>query len=210
MNFTQHTAAQGTPEWFMARAGRLTGSKAGDMMAKGAGKTRNKYLYQLLAERMTQAPTAGIRQTDAMKRGNDLEPMARMAYEARTGLIVRETGFLAHKDLMAGCSLDGDVDGFKRIIELKCPDSTTHLAYLLNPESLFSEYRWQVTHNLWLTGAEACDLMSFDDRFTDPEKQTVIVAIGRDRVDVAAYDAEARAFLKELDEMADRLMRAAA
>lgn len=206
MNFTEHTDPQGTPEWFAARAGRLTGSRAGDMMAKGQGKTRAKYLRQLLAERLTATPSAGIRQTDAMKRGMELEPLARMAYEARTGKIVRETGFLAHKELMAGCSLDGDVDGFRRIIELKCPDSTTHLEYLQNPESLFSEYRWQVTHNLWLTGAESCDLMSFDDRFVDTDMQAIIVHIPRSRVDLDAYDVEARAFLREIEELHSQLM----
>lgn len=201
MNFTEHKAPQGTQEWLAARAGRLTGSRSGDMMAKGAGKTRQKYLRQLLAERMTNTPAAGIKQTEAMRRGNELEPLARMAYEGITGKLVRETGFLAHNTMMAGCSLDGDVDNFRRIVEFKCPDSTTHLEYLQNPEALFSEYRWQVTHNLWLTGAESCDLMSFDDRFTDPEMQAVMIYIPRSRVDVAGYEVEAVAFLREIDDL---------
>lgn len=205
MKHTIIDVPQGTEEWFAARAGRLTGSRAGDMMAKGQGKTRARYLRQLAAERLTSLPAAPIRQTAAMQHGTETEPFARMAYELATGHDVRETGFLQADDIMAGCSLDGDVDGMAKIFEAKCPDTTTHLEYLLSPEALFAEYRWQVTHNLWVSGAASCDLVSYDPRILNPSKQLVIINIPRSRCPLTEYEAEALAFLKEVDELVKRI-----
>jgi hypothetical protein len=48
--------AQGSPEWFAARAGRVTASRIADLMAKtktGWGACRANYLAELVAERLT-------------------------------------------------------------------------------------------------------------------------------------------------------------
>ena len=41
---------QGTPEWFAARVGIPTASRFSDILAKGEGKTRGRYLRDLAAE----------------------------------------------------------------------------------------------------------------------------------------------------------------
>lgn len=192
---------QRTPEWFAARAGRLTGSAARDMMAKiksGEAAARRDLRTSLAIERLTGQPyeTDGFVSKE-MQRGIDLEPVARAMYEAETGNFVRSTGFIYAEDLMVGCSLDGDIRSFEGIIEIKCPKSATMINYHLN-NSLPAEYLWQVTHNLWVTGAEWCDFVAYDDRL--PEKLQFFRhrAFAKD-LDIPAYDVAARAFLTEVE-----------
>ena len=205
-------AEQRSVEWFEARLGRLTGSKAAAILAKGKGATesvqRRDYRLQLCCERMTGKPSDSPYTNADMQRGIDLEPFARAAYEAETAVFVRTTGFLCMVDHMAGCSLDGDIDNFKGIVEFKCPKTSTHLAYLRDPLTLASEYQGQVAHNLWVSDAEWCDLVSFDDRLPE-ELQLLVCRIKRSEVDVGRYEVEAMKFLTEVvDELEQiRLLR---
>src|SRR5271156_2469949 len=116
MKFTIIDAEQRSPEWFIARAGRVTGSKAQCVVALGKGGaeaiTKRDYRLQLACERLTGIPDQGAYVNAEMQRGIDLEPFALAAYEAATGDMVRKTGFLSHDELLVGCSLDGDIDGF--------------------------------------------------------------------------------------------------
>ena len=166
--FTIIDADQRSPEWFQARCGRLTGSKADVIFAKGKGGgeavTRRDYKLQLACERLTGAPQDDVYVNSAMQRGIDEEPAALAAYEVQTGNMVRKTGFLAHVIHLAGCSLDGSIDEFTGILELKNPKTATHLSYIRNPGTLAEAYHWQAQHNLWVTGAEWCDVVSFDSR----------------------------------------------
>lgn len=199
-NFTEDGSEQRSVEWYLARAGRLTGSRAADMLAtikSGEAAARRDYRVQLVCERLTSLPQDSGYINAEMQRGIDLEPMARGAYEAASGELVRQTGFLAHNTLMAGCSLDGDVDDYTGILELKCPKSATHLKYLRGQVAP-SEYMPQITHNLWLTGAQWCDFGSYDDRFPEPLR-LFIVRIHRKDIDIAAYEKAALAFLAEVD-----------
>ena len=56
----------------------------------------------------------------------------------------------------------------------------------------------QIIHNLWITGAQWCDFLSFDDRF-EPQMQTFLVRVTRSDVDIAAYEAAALKFLAEVE-----------
>jgi len=193
---------QRTDVWRQARAGRLGGSDAKAMLdvlkGGGEGAKRRDLRFRLAAERVTGRP-----QEEAMERGVELESMARAMYEALTGRMVAECGYLQHPTLMAGCSLDGMLDDYTGILELKCPKSATHVSYL-RARSLPFDYVGQVAHNLWISGAQWCDFMSFDDRLPD-RLQRVLIRVTRDEVDVAGYEAKARAFLAEVDTLVDEL-----
>lgn len=209
--FTAVVADQRSVEWYLARAGRLTGSRAGDMLAtikSGEAAARRDYRMQLVCERITSIPQENGYVNAEMQRGIDLEPAARAAYEAHTGELVRQTGFLSHNELMAGCSLDGDVNDYQGIVELKCPKSATHLRYLRGSVPP-SEYMPQITHNLWMTGAQWCDFGSYDDRFPDPLK-LFVVRVHRKDLDIAAYEAAALKFLAEAQDETDAVRRLAA
>lgn len=200
MSFTVVECAQGTPEWLASRCGRATGSRAADILAtikSGEAAARRDYRTQLVCERLTGQPGDDLFITADMRRGTLLEPMARGAYEAATGTIVRQTGFLAHDELMAGCSLDGDIGNFAGIVEFKVPKSATHLKYLL-AKTLPPEYEGQCRHNLWVSGADWIDFVSYDDRFP-LRLQLFRVRLFKEQAGLDGYESQVRQFLGEID-----------
>lgn len=200
MNFTICTDAQRSEAWFKARLGRVTGSRAADMLKmikSGESAARRDYRIQLACERLT-----GISQDDVfinkeMERGIALEPAAIGAYEARTGTLVRKTGFLSHNELMIGCSLDGDVADFNGILEVKAPKSSTHLAYLRG-RTLPEDYVAQVTHNVFVSGAQWASFVSYDDRFP-LHLQLFHVKVYREQLAIGAYESNLMRFLEEVE-----------
>jgi predicted phage-related endonuclease len=191
---------QRSDEWRTARAGRLTGSRAAEMLAKiktGEAAARRDLRMQLVCERLTGIPQDDDYVNREMQRGIDLEPEAYGEYEAVTGTLVERSGFITCDEIMAGCSLDGHVGDFDGIVEVKCPKSATHLRYLqggLVP----SEYLPQLRHNAWVTGAKWADFVSYDNRFPE-DLRFFRVRIGRDKLNIEAYEKEALAFLAEVD-----------
>lgn len=197
-------APQGSDQWKADRAGKATGSRAKDMLAtikSGEAAARRDYRTQLVTERLLRAPADDDFISGPMKWGIEQEPFARMAYEERTGLIVRESGFVYLPDLAAGCSVDGFVTeaGRNGLVEIKCPKSATHFSYLLG-RKLPSEHEPQVIHNLWITGAEFCDFVSFDPRLP-VRLQLFIVRVERDEERIAKHEQAVRLFLDEVDAM---------
>jgi hypothetical protein len=200
-NFTVLKVEQRTPEWYAARCGRLTASRAGDMMAKlkgrGEAAARRDLRLQLVCERLT-----GQSQDDAfiskeMQRGTDLEGEARLAYEAQTGNLVRAVGFLSHNELLAGGSPDGVIGDFEGLVELKVPKSATHLRYL-RARTLPVEHSAQIVALLWLSGANYCDFFSFDPRFPS-SLRTFLVRVQRDEAALKSYELLVRMFLAEVE-----------
>lgn len=211
MSFTIVNAAQRSPEWFQARAGLLTGSRAADAFGTiktGEAAAKRDYRLQLAIERLTGMAIEDGYTTRDMQRGIDLEPAARAAYEARTGRIVRCTGFLKHSDWPAGCSLDGDVGEFQGLIEIKCPKSATHVGYL-RQGVLPKEYEYQCRHALWITGAKWLDFVSYDDRLPR-ELQLFIVRMTASEAKLAEYQQLALAFLGSVHIELEGLKRLAA
>lgn len=215
--FIRIDVRQNTPEWFAARAGLLTGSKADCITAKprsgdGEATTRRDYRIQLALERVTgRSLDEGGFQSWEMRWGKENEPLARYAYEARTGLMTEEFGFARHLVLPAGCSLDGWVEddpegpGF---IEIKCPKSATHLEYLERAR-IPPEYLAQLTHNFWITEAAWCDFVSFDPRMPG-KARTVVVRVYRHEVNVTAHQSAAVKFLAEVKTTEVAIQRKAA
>lgn len=204
---------QGTPEWLADRAGRATGSRAKDILAKiktGEAAARRNYRTQLVTERLTGQPQESGFVNDAMRWGTAQEPYARMAYESATGNLVSEMGFIYLPEMMAGCSLDGLIDegGGVGILEVKCPVSATHVEYL-TAGKLPSEHKPQVLHNVYVTGADFADFVSFDPRM--PEKlQLFKVRWERNDAEIAEYEAELKEFLDEAETLHKRLKELAA
>jgi len=195
-----NNCAQRTPEWFTARLGRLTGSSAADMLAtikSGEAAARRDLRMRLVCERLTGTPQDDTFSTAATQRGIDLEPAAFAAYEALTGQVVARVGFCGHETLMAGCSPDGYFDQFKGLLSLKCPKTTTHVAYM-RAEVMPAAYVPQMTHEMWITGAQYYDFMSFDDRLP-ADLQTYLIRVPRNASMIAAYEDVARTFLDEVD-----------
>lgn len=198
--FTVVDVAQRSPEWFSARCGRLTGSRAKDMLATiktGEAAGRRDYRLELVCERLTGTVQEDGFVSDAMQRGIDKESAAFAAYEALTGHMASLSGFLAHNEWLAGVSLDGYVGDFVGLLEVKCPKTATHVKWMQGGK-MPSEHLAQVTHALWVTGAEWCDFLSFDDRLPE-DLQTFLVRVDASSVDLQAYQQQALTFLAEVE-----------
>jgi hypothetical protein len=201
---------QGTPEWLAARAGHATASRFQDVLAKvkvGEASTRRDYRWQLVTERLTGLPVEQYT-NKAMERGAEQEPYARMAYEAASGELVEEVGFMLHAGLaMVGASPDGLI-GEHGGCEIKCPyNSVVHVQTLSG--GMPAEHRPQVQGTLWVTGRQWWDFISFDPRMPD-KLRLYVERVKRDEDYIAKLDAEVCQFLKEVEQMHKQLLAMAA
>lgn len=196
---------QGSEEWFAQRLGKATASRIADITAKtksGYSTSRGNYCIELALERIT-----GKRQesysNDAMKGGTETEPLARAAYEARTGALVLEVGMIDHPTIsMSGASPDGLIDS-DGLLEIKCPNSATHLKTMLSGKPA-SNYMTQMVWQMACTGRGWCDFVSFDPRFPE-HLQLFTMRIMRDQAVIVATESEVKSFLDEVAAMVDQL-----
>lgn len=195
---------QRTDDWFAARLGKVTASRVADVIAKtktGYSSSRENYMADLIVERLTGQKASSFSNA-AMEWGVEQEPHARAAYSAATGELVEEVGFIDHPSvLMSGASPDGVVG--EGLVEFKCPNTATHLEYLLAnkpPGKYVTQMQWQMA----VTGAKWCDFCSYDSRLPK-HLQMLVVRIARDDKVIAELEAEVKKFLAELDEKLKQL-----
>lgn len=151
------------------RLGKVTASRLNDVMATlksgGEAATRKNYRAQLIAERLTGVKADSFT-NGAMQWGADNEPIARAMYEVSRGVDVEQIDFVEHPSiLMSGASPDGLI-GEDGLIEIKCPNTATHIDYLL-AGIVPTEYRNQMLWQMECTGRKWCDFVSFDPRMPD-------------------------------------------
>jgi hypothetical protein len=191
--------AQRSDDWKAARLGRLCGSRAADMLATLKNGTeaasRRDLRVALALERITgQSQENGYLNAD-MIRGCELEPHALAAYEAQTGALVQPVGYCLHDTLLCGVSPDGFV-GDDGLIEVKCPRSANHLAYL-KAQTVPKEHLPQLVHQLWITGRAWVDFVSYDDRWPEPLR-LFVMRYHRNDIEIATYEKVCRIFLDEV------------
>ena len=201
---------QGTQEWLKARAGKVTASKIGDVMAKiksGEAAARKDYRAQIVAEILTGNPQGSTFTNEEMRWGTDNEPLARAEYETAKGVMVDQVGFVVHPTIdRAGCSPDGLVEalvGDAGLVEIKCPKTATHLTYLLDGR-VPSQYQPQMLWQMACTEAAWCDFVSFDPRLPE-DLQLFVVRFKRDDERIKEMEAEVNLFLSEVDEILTKL-----
>ncbi len=200
---------QRTEEWFDARAGRITASMMNVVMLerdrapfksgprkgqpKAPPKALTDYAHQLAAERLTKRPRKQARGA-ALDWGREMEAAAVAAYQAETGEIVTEAGFILHPAYdFIGASPDflvGDDGGG----EIKSPESSeVHLETLLT--GLPSEHVEQIQGGLWVTGRKWWDFVSFHPDFS-PRLRLYVQRVLRDdpyiqKLEAACLEMEA-------------------
>lgn len=191
---------QRSEEWFIARAGSLGASKVRDAFSrlkKGErAKIAEDLMYEIAAERLTGIPA---KQVNARAWGVEHEAEARATYAFLTNEAVIEAGLIPHPTIPnthASCdALVGDDGG----LEIKAPTSAVHLKTLLSdvvPEEHLPQCYWGMA----CTGRAYWDFVSFDPRFKDPRLQFFVQRVMRDEKIIAAMEAEAIAFLAELED----------
>ncbi len=192
--------AQGSPEWLAARAGIATASCFSDILAKGRGNdeavSRRNLRSKLVVERLTGCAVASFTSA-AMQQGTEREPLARAAYESKTGHFVDEVGLLLHDALEAGASPDGLI-GDDGGLEIKCPELPAHLEYVrLDQGCPPAKYMPQIQGCMWITGRQWWDFVSFNPDF--PAKlQLVVRRVKRDERYILGLELAVGLFMDEV------------
>ena len=155
---------QNSNEWFELRAGKLTSSKLGIVMAnygKALGEPAKKYAVNIAIEQITGEPIASTFTNAHMERGHEQEPIARELYENNTFSDVANGGFFDCG--FVGCSPDGMVydDG---VIEIKSVIASVQFANIKRGK-VDPAYYWQCVGNLKFTGRKWLDFISYSSEF---------------------------------------------
>lgn len=200
---------QRSEEWFSLRAGKFTGSRFADLMARtksGPSAVRDNLIATLAVERIT-GTCVETYSNAAMQRGTELEPEARAAYEAHIGDLVLEVAWVQHPGLnFVGVSPDGLV-GEDGLLEVKCPSAMAkHLGALRSGQHAV-EYKWQLQGQMFVTGRQWVDAVSYDPRWP-ADMRLAITRVCRDEKAIEELEhacllgnAEVEAIVKELEAM---------
>lgn len=176
---------QGSPEWHAHRAQYRNASESAAVM--GASPWLTPYQFWLVRTgRVEQTVTA------PMRHGTEMEPRARAAYEAQTGLVMQPL-VLADGDYSAsldGITLEGDL-----LLEVKCPykGQASALWQAVSVGEVPVYYSIQIQHQLMVAGAATAHLWVFDGT------EGLLLAIGRDDAIMANIRAAWDDFQQYLD-----------
>lgn len=195
-------SAQRIDSWYQDRLGKVTASRIKDIAKRQKNgsfyATRDTYKNQIISEILTGV-NFRIPASEAMQHGTDTEPQAIAAYkELVWDDVIASPAFVVHPEIdRSGASPDGLV-GTDGIIEIKCPNTTTHVM-TLRENSMPEDHKYQIQWQLACTGRKYCDFMSFDPRL--PEKyQIFIERVERDPVLIGELETIVRQFLAEIDD----------
>lgn len=196
---------QRSPEWYAARCGSLGASQLNEALAttkSGWGASRENLKNRIIAERLTGVPAESF-QNAAMAWGVAQEDNARTAYEASRGVFVQEMGIALHPTLLhTHASPDGLV-GDDGLIEIKCPNTTTHIE-TLRVKKAPSKYINQMLWQMRCTDRQWCDFVSYDPRLPS-HLQLFVTRVERDDVAIAGLELKVAEFLNEVQQEIERL-----
>jgi len=152
---------QGTHEWLKMRLGKITGTRL-----KNVFKSDN---LTLIDELIAEIVTGEVEETftnSKMQRGKDFEPIVKEIYQQVKDVQIDEVGFcISEKYDFLALSADGFTPDRIGAIEIKCPDTKTHVKYI-RQNKIPSDYICQVyTYFIVNEKLEWLDFISFDDRF---------------------------------------------
>jgi putative phage-type endonuclease len=192
---------QSTDEWLALRAGFITASRFKDVMAKGQGKTRTAYMYEIAAEIITGKPVEQY-SNEHMQWGSETEAQAISMYEFENAVEGERIAFAHFDEKKIGCSPDLLV-GNDGLAEFKCPKTATHIHTYLSGK-MPSSHNAQVQGQMWVMGREWCDFVSFDPRI-NTEASYFSCRVYRDEEYIKNLSQECDRFLCDLDEMLQKL-----
>lgn len=192
---------QGSLEWLQLHVGRPTASEFGQLMTHDfkprTGEMPKTYLYKKVAEAWRGEPLPGFGSW-ATEQGHIREEEAIPWFEFEFGVDLSRVGFIEAEDGRAGCSPDaliGDDAG----LEIKCPESHTHVKYLLNGK-LPSEYAPQVHGSLFVSGRKRWTFLSYRRKFPP-----LVLTIQRDEEIMEKIGAILADFYEQFDAAMEKL-----
>ena len=199
---------QGSPEWKQARAGKVTASRAKDARDKlksGAASGKQiAYACQVALERLSGQPADATFENWQMREGHVQEPIARAAYERRTGNLVDEVGAFATDDDLFLYSPDGVIDN-DGLLEVKTLFSPERIMTIVGNGDV-SDFIDQCMFGLWLTGRQWIDLVVWVPSL----EHLTIKRIDRDEDYIEAMETDLMAFSRLVTQYENTLRTALA
>lgn len=194
---------QRTPEWDEARLGKITGTKLKGLM----GRTRQDWIYQLVAERLS---VTEVEEND-LQRGVRLEDDAIKAFEIETGKIVDKVGFcVSEENEYIASSPDGLIKDSKgkytEAVEVKCLSGKYHIEAFFT-KKVPKEYEPQV-YQYFIVNPDLKKLyfVFYDDRI----KQIPLIIVEVKRSDIEENLVLARntqdTALQEVEELLEKIL----
>lgn len=180
---------QNSPEWMEARRGIPTASRFADVLAKGQGITRRKYLYTLAGEVLTGKCVESYNNSN-MERGHEMEADAVNLYAFERDVDPVTVGFMRRG--RAGCSPDRLLGDFGMVeVKTKLP----HLQLeVLERGEVPPEHIAQVQGQLWISGRNWCDFISYW-----PRLPLFVKRVERDDMYIDRLAASVAYFVGDLD-----------
>lgn len=196
---------QRSDEWFQSRLGKVTASRAADILAKtktGWSDRRKKYLLTLVSERLSgQLPAEIV--SPRMMRGIEMEIIGRAEYEIRTGYEVSFVGLVDHPTIPYFAASPDGLVGNDGLIEIKCPDTITHIS-TIQTHTINPDYIIQIQSQMACTGRKWCDFVSYDDRVPG-EARFFCKRVLRDEKFIHMLEKEVQSFLAECAAVEDEI-----
>lgn len=202
---------QGTDLWKSYRSGMCTASRFSDARAKLSKASKNgkagdpagsalDYAWSIAIERVAGKSIDESFSTWQMKRGTELEPHARLAYEIETGNLASEAGICISDCGRFAYSSDG-LCGDDGMIEIKCPASPQKIGTIWsNPETADAEYIDQIQGGLWITGRAWCDFVMYCPWLEPVGKDLFVKRIMRDDNYIFDLEADLIGFYRMVDQ----------
>ena len=186
------TCEQGSAEWLEMRLGKVTASRVGDVLSKGRGTSPSQkaksYMMELIAETLT-GKSKPFFENDVMRWGTETEPQARSMYEINNDFVtVKEVAFIELNEL-----------------EIKCPTTTTQINRALS-DDYSADYKAQIQMQLWISGRDWCDFVSFDPRL-DCEASYLQQRVMRDEEYIKEMQDKVFSFVEKKKELIEKLTK---
>ena len=209
-------APQGTEAWFNERVGAITASMFAEARKKlksgpskgDFSKAGHDYAFKLAVERIS-GELMDDHQFDPWqaRRGRELEPEARIAYEEAREVLVEQTGLALTEDRLFGASVDGLVDD-DGSVEIKCFLAPAKLAPILL-ENDMGDCMDQVQGGMWITGRKWTDFVLYCPALACIGKDLKIIHVERDESFIEQLEADLIEFNGLVDQYVSKLKRAA-
>lgn len=174
-----HEVVQGSEEWLKLRVGKISASRAKDLLATaryGEAAGYRNLKTELAVERIT-GKRAERYVTKQMEYGTETEAVAATMYQLATGVVAKECGIFEIDGTNVVASPDRLV-GDDGLIEIKCRELANHVESMLSGK-VPTEYYKQIQFQLWVTNRQWCDYVSYGDEMPS-NAQLFIKHIERD------------------------------
>jgi hypothetical protein len=184
------------------KSDRIERALAGEVVGESSDAAR-RYAFRLACERIGGVPYDQRFETWQMRRGRELEPIARELHAFKYGIEVEPAGFVRTTDGKFGASADGFIgpDGGAEYKAFLDPDRLEPILFTDSTEDV----RGQMQGGLWLTGRRWWHLGLYAPQLEPIELDLYVLTENRDDEFIDAMVADLLRFDEMVEDYVDRL-----